>query len=371
MKQSFYPSIPIALEWQDTETSKKIASAYKDTVCDALGTFLASCKRQSPQLFDSVTEALDELDVADFDRLLLAPETTQKLFYGRSNLLRTASFLIEAAEAETLRAGHPISSGATQTWSALGDFLHVQQAGGQPLVHRSWTVRETIPVDFLSPYARKISLNEDEYGEIDLQVKEREVAAYEASEMGYILKYIDQAAERIQLASTVAWDSIVIGTRVLIVRKNPLDPRSFASSTSGNYTGRSMLVNPHNTDVQFCTIADAILHESIHGILYMAERMERWVLDDDVFFSRSIFIESPWTGRKLLIRAYMQACFVWHGLRMLWRQAACAKVFGEEAESFRLRAEIGFTRGSLVDRLRPWQQHINPEILGAIAALQE
>lgn len=371
MKQGFYPSIPAILQWRDTAVSREIASAYNDIVCDALGAFLAACKRQAPQLYDSVVQALDGLDAAEFDRVLLAPETTQKLFYRRSSLLRTASFLIEAAEAEALRAGRPIRPCAALTWSALGDFLHVQQAGAEPMVHRSWVVRNAIPVDFLSPYARKISLNEDEYGEIDPQLKEQEVAAYETFEMGRILQFIDQAAERIQSVCAVAWDSVVIGTRVLIVRTNPLDPRSFASSTSGNYTGRSMLVNPHNTDAQLCTIADAIVHESIHGILYMAERMERWVLDEEVFFSRDTLIESPWTGRRLLLRAYMQACFVWHGLRMLWRQPACAAVFGVEAQNFLHRAEIGFTRGPLVDRLWPWHRQINRDILDAIAALQE
>jgi HEXXH motif-containing protein len=370
MKQGFYPSVPDILRWHDTTVSRDIASAYKDTVCDALGVFLATCKRQAPQLYDSVSNALDLLDEPEFDRLLLAPETTHKLFYRRSELISTASFLVGAAEAEALRAGKTICPDVGRSWTALGDYLHARQKRGETVVHRSWVVRDAIPVDFLSPFSRKISLNEDEYGEIDPELSEQEIATYDAPEMGRILQFIDRAADSIHSACPVAWDSTVIGTRVLVVRTNPLDPLSFASSTSGNYTGRSMLVNPHNTDAQLCTIADAIVHESIHGILYMAERMEPWVRDEDVFFSREALIESPWTGRRLLLRAFMQACFVWHGLRMMWRRPACADVFGAESRKFLDRAESGFAEVSLVDRLGPWKPHINPSILAAIAAMQ-
>lgn len=365
-----YEEICDALDWKTTHTAANIQQSYQQMVYEAFGIFLAKCKASSLDLYLQLYEAFEKLNSEGVERVLGAPETTYRLFFCRDGILQTANFLLIACDAELARVG-VIKNPLPVLWTALGDHVFIRNNDTATSMHQqSWLLNNQIPVDFISPYARKISLNEDEYGEIDPSIAQYEVAAYTPKQISTILAALDNAANKIADVAPNAWDLIEIGTRVLIIRRNPLDSIGFSSSTSGTYVGRSMLVNPHNTDNNLCTIADGLVHESIHGILYMAERHGGWLLDDNLFFSKDSFIVSPWSGNKLFLRPFMQACFVWYGLLKFWSHPKATENFTSASEHFKKRALSGFTKGSLVDRLGPWRKSINDEIVASIDLMQ-
>ena len=101
-----------------------------------------------------------------------------------------------------------------------------------------------------------------------------------------------------------------------------------SSGTNGIYVGRTFITNAHRDGASIEALAEAIVHESIHGCLQrdVLERPFTPGLDDRPA------IASPWTGRPLPVRAFLEASFVWFGLVQLWARAADGSVF-DPAES--------------------------------------
>ena len=137
-----------------------------------------------------------------------------------------------------------------------------------------------------------------------------------------------------------------------------------------------MLANAHCESVDVVDVTDAIVHEAIHALLFMQERRKRWVLDEKLYDStpRST---SPWTGRELPLRAFLQANFVWYGLLNFWLKthSATLKTPVAWAPLERIRskisaASVGFLGVSLVDSVAEFKSEISTDILAAIDVMQ-
>jgi hypothetical protein len=117
-------------------------------------------------------------------------------------------------------------------------------------------------------------------------------------------------------------------------------------------------------------VAESLVHEAIHALLYMQERRKAWVTTN-LYQGPQVLI-SPWTGSRLPLRPFMQACLVWYGLLNLW----CAGLLEDQFDPLHVRARIavalgGFLQGPLVDRLAPWRAGISDDVVEAIAVLQD
>jgi hypothetical protein len=81
---------------------------------------------------------------------------------------------------------------------------------------------------------------------------------------------------------------------------------------------------------------------------------------------------SPWTGTKLPVRQFLQACFVWYGLVHFWALAWTTGAFAPDRVRARLTlATSGFLFEDLVDTLVGMcGDGIAPAIVNAICEMQ-
>jgi HEXXH motif-containing protein len=165
-------------------------------------------------------------------------------------------------------------------------------------------------------------------------------------------------------------------TKVLVVQKHPTED-TFSSGTTGQYIGRSVVTNMQRSDLNVAEVADSIVHEAIHALLSMQERRRKWVLEEDLYDSTPRAI-SPWSGRHLPLRAFLQACFVWYGLLNFWLQAYTRGIeiersseSGRQIQDRIAAAATGFLKGSLFDHISEFTDRISPDILNAIEEMQQ
>ncbi|MFJ9696303.1 aKG-HExxH-type peptide beta-hydroxylase [Kitasatospora sp. NPDC101183] len=124
--------------------------------------------------------------------------------------------------------------------------------------------------------------------------------------------------------------------RVISVRRDA--SRTPSSSSWPSLPGYIRLWNADRGDLGW--LMDAVLHEAVHGLLYMVEEQESWFTDPAAPWASSM--RSPWSGRDLPLHSFVQACFVWFALVCFWREAEV-----EGADGMFRRAARGFEDGRL------------------------
>jgi hypothetical protein len=222
-----------------------------------------------------------------------------------------------------------------------------------------------MPLDFGSPHATKLDLDgvdtSDTLGRPDFINDEIEVT----------LSRLQEARDGIRATSTSILNFTVDFTKVLILMKDPTNDTYFASGSNGQYVARSFIVNPHAASVDEVDIAESLVHEAIHALLYMQERQQRWVHEADLYDPAPVIV-SPWSGNKLAIRSYLQACFVWYGLIHFWTMSLPAGAFRRDRVLSRMTtATRGFLREPLLSHVEPYRKGIGPDIQAALTAMQD
>ena len=144
-----------------------------------------------------------------------------------------------------------------------------------------------VPLDFGSPWATRIDLSG------------REEFADRSNDHAPTPKRWRPSTHRI----TAAWrgldalDPTIVefvraSTTVIVLQAYDDAPQQVSSGTNGIYVGRTFITNAHRDGASVEALAEAIVHESIHGCL------QRDVLDRP--FTRALddrpAIASPWTG---------------------------------------------------------------------------
>lgn len=171
------------------------------------------------------------------------------------------------------------------------------------------------------------------------------------------LERLDNAAEAaVQKKLIDAWNIIanVSGgvarfvdtfTEVIVIQRHPPTEAEFNSSSFSGLAGLTVLTNPHASVVDVATMADALVHEAIHGALYAYEAIAGELLLPHM--QANIRIESPWTGALLNLESFCQACVVWYGLSWFWQRAQDARLMVPRASALGGKARQGFTRGAV------------------------
>ncbi|WAC62090.1 HEXXH motif-containing putative peptide modification protein [Pseudoxanthomonas sp. SL93] len=181
-----------------------------------------------------------------------------------------------------------------------------------------------------------------------------------------------EALRRIHRVDKHIGETVTSFTLSLVVRNDPRQPSRFTSGSTGQYVGRTCLTNVLAPGVDLAVLADALVHESIHSVLYMQEKMAPWVTDADVYSGVGYGAVSPWSGRTLTPRQFMQACFVWFGLYKFWTMPGAVKEFGNErAAAMAWDARKGFYRSDLVGLTSSWRHLTDPILIDCIYAMQK
>jgi len=176
-----------------------------------------------------------------------------------------------------------------------------------------------------------------EHREIRIETPVAMAAAGRAIAIGKI----DRALTALAATCPPAYHLVTTMTRVIMPRQDSVHPDFYTSASIRTTIGRTVLNNPHNATVTIPQLMSSLVHEAIHAYLYIEERSQPLVTDWERAYDATA--ASPWTGTTLSLPTYLHACFVWHGLRALWRLPAVIDVAGEAAARVeRAKAECGF-----------------------------
>lgn len=351
------------LQW-DGATGDEIHGDFVLLLGEQLGAILAAGPPDRSQL---LRDALAALTDTGWARLITAPRASYHLLWpSRHSAAESTEFLLNAALIEQARERGPAGPETTgfpgddQRWSALGDgWLDVD---GRFVA--GVAIDRFPPIDFASPHALAIDIE----GEVD-EVDDQRVPIEAAQRDALVVRFND-VRDRLTATDPALSRFVHAFTKVLVPQRDPLAPALFSTGSSAQYVGRSVLGNPDLAKVDSALLADGLVHEAIHSLLYMSERLEPWV-NCEAQYGPEHRTRSPWTGNPLPLRSYLQACFVWYGLATFWARALSSGSFPADTARRRLEQSVGgFLQGHVLDQVREFSDGINPEVLEAIDGLQ-
>jgi hypothetical protein len=304
-------------------------------------------------------DALSALPESRASRFLCAPETSHRLectCTHPGNVL----FFRDALAAEGSLIGH--TTPPFPCWTALGDFYFTgaDYLGSQndlegPHDFIAPRTFGSIPIDLVSPNARFLN-----------SMANSPFEAYTTQEIPSLCADLNQAITMISQASPAAARLITTFVKVIIYRKETARLNRVGSSSTPSHIGRLLLRNGHVMDVGM--LADALVHESVHALLFTIECFHPFAPRGS-----DVTILSPWSDNPLPLWIYLQACFVWYALANFWIAATSAEAaFSTETRSRHLsKALAGFRVGNPADRMRQYSNSfITKEILDVAASLK-
>ena len=254
--------------------------------------------------------------------------------------------------------------GPRGSWTALGDFYLAPEepveehapASASNLSFRGETFRApkvgNIVLDAFRPFTKT-----------DFPSPLGEASNHTPEELELITSRLEQSLEQINKISPTARTAIDALVQVISLVRAPQSMKGTQSFSNKPVIGRMGLANADSDRWSINKIADAIVHETIHALIYKIELTNCLYLDD-LIESEPLKIVSPWSGRALPLHSFVHACFVWFGLWSFWRLASPEDA---EAAALRSRAGHGFLTGHplacIPDEAR---DRIRPQVLHAI-----
>ncbi|HWP42266.1 MAG TPA: HEXXH motif-containing putative peptide modification protein [Blastocatellia bacterium] len=362
--------LPGLLSWTERgESYAALARNHEKRLFIAWGNALVQIYRLNTDLGRSLTIKARALPQDSFRRFLTAPAVVHTILGEVSGdfTQETISFLADALDAEDQRLTGRAGPGRA-LWTALGDWHICDQTVGDPdalsattaKVFQAPLVAGHIPLDYKSPFVRNEEMTRF-YGPY---------AAFTDVEVQRALSGLDAAAEGISQSSSRAIEFIKLFTRVIVARKNSDRPDRAGSRSFSRYIGATIIENPHDSTTDAAALADSLVHEAIHHMLYSEELQRPFA--SDAGLAKSFHVLSPWSGRRLNFRQYLHACVVWFGLWAFWSLCADSAAFPEEeVRSHIRRAAHGFSQGPLLDCLSPVLEYASPELQSAISEMQQ
>jgi HEXXH motif-containing protein len=218
-------------------------------------------------------------------------------------------------------------------------------------------------VDFFSPYARR-----------DLPVAPfRPVRfgpyiPYCSSEIDTIVHKLETAAAMLNEINPVTASFVRVFAKTVVPRKEALNPDFFTSSSCNAYIGRIVLINPHLAYVDESSLIDALVHESIHSLLWRVELLNPFIVDLSKVKGTT---RSPWTGSELHLYTFLQACFVWFGLWTFWSTPKAQELFPAAlVAKYVARARKGFEENRVIANVMKFKDALRPGLLNELESMQ-
>lgn len=349
--------LPQVLHWDEgTAISRAVHDSYIQLLADRLGQELGHLYARDKALGADLIKQVQTLPDPAFVRFIAAPETSCRLLWRASHTdNEVTDFLRRSLAAELARMGDSLDSLPQDAWTALGDFC-LRKDGS---TFAAPVLPGLPPLDFDSPYATDLDFS----GRAVITLVPR--AKLDGEDRHKVLERLNTAAEGIRRVSLHVDEFVRLFTKILILQCDPEAPDMFASGSSGQFVGRSVLSNPQLLKVDDVEMAEGLVHEAIHALLYMQEQRKRWV--SPAFYGAEKCTVSPWTGNQLPLRPYLQACFVWYGLAHFWAMALSEGVFPAARVRGRLvQSTSGFLDDTFEVPLTAYQNEISNDLLAVI-----
>ncbi|MBX5187213.1 MULTISPECIES: HEXXH motif-containing putative peptide modification protein [unclassified Rhizobium] len=273
---------------------------------------------------------LDRLPAASISRIAEAPVFSELLSSGDTASDAARELLLGWIDAESCLVGER-PSGHFE-WTALGDYRFAQSgrlAYVAPRMHG--LVLDSGSPCVLAP---------------PLLPPEKRVRTRPLTDFGPARAKLGEALALIDLAAPIGVE-MVLGT-LRVIHLYAEDRPGFSSGSPRRYPGITSLGNAHSPSTSPHQVADALLHEATHSVLYLAEV--------DTPFFRTAEIEtprviSPWTGANLAMHSFAHACCVWYELANFW--ARMLETGDRHPETLHLlrRSASGFLKQEYEDAL--------------------
>jgi HEXXH motif-containing protein len=192
--------------------------------------------------------------------------------------------------------------------------------------------------------------------------------AYDNEDMNDAIGRLRHSLGLVRSASEAAADLIESVIQVVILRQDGADPTGFGSSSWPGRAGLMALTNFQRHDLNDGWRADALVHESVHSLLYMIECHESFYTSETA--GLGYHAVSPWSGKALHLHSFVHACFVWFGLWCFWDGAAASRCFADSTvDFFRSRARRGFNK-DLLSRLGAGRHEVVLPVREAIGRIE-
>ncbi len=355
----FIQRMPEVLRWsEDRQVLPMAHEAYLRLVYESLDDLVTELRTAEPEVAEHLEAELAIAGPRARVRVLLAPETTFRLRWRRRPELAGEAGRFLGGSLLTERALEAKAPAVAQSWTALGD-AEILASGD---IVRGPELKGLMPLDLDSPQATTV----DMVGALERLDPPLRPLAGEARER--TLRRLTGASAGLLRTDPFFGMFVAEFTKVLVLQSDDAEP--YSSGSNGAYVGRTIIANAHLPGVDEAEVADSIVHEAIHTLLYMQEECQPWALDEGLFEAVPRVV-SPWSGTNLPVRPFLQACFVWYGLLHFWALAVSVGSFPpDRARALMTRAAAGFLRDPLVDRLAPWEHRLAPEVLDAIGRMQ-
>ncbi|UIJ81835.1 aKG-HExxH-type peptide beta-hydroxylase [Rhizobium leguminosarum] len=306
---------PDAFSWGDT-TIRLTDRVYEQYLEVLLRVFIEELSILSKE----IQERFSTLPPESKMRLIEAPETYNLLVRRlRGDKVDVRSWIAQSVEAEwaILHRDHTCKPG---TWSADGSFLFDKKTevvrDSQGWIIGGWRenvlLDRKIPIDHHSPFARR-----------DMPVAEFRSVQYgdpEAFRSGDERKAVDKIVksyEKIRISLPVAADFISRYAKAIVIRRSSHADGVFQSASRNAFIGQIVLLNAHADHVDHEYMAESLVHESIHSLLWRAEILDHFLVDPEKEMGT---VTSAWSGETIYYYTLLQACFVWYGIFNFWNK---------------------------------------------------
>lgn len=346
-QKSFDFTEPSAVTYQ-----QRLLAAYKVLLFDKINEFQESLLLADPDQYEQFVTRTQALSVDELLEFGAIPEVSHRLLHaepghpGPDGLTgglcwgpalssptrhQLASMLIEALDAEaSKRLHHYDTAKYPHLWTADGSYYGKYQAQSQSYAEfEAYRLLDTVPVDFFSPYALRIS-NTDVNEPL-----ENTIAAYDFGEIEDICGQFDDAVAPLAGYQPIA-HQVSSFLRAIVLNKISHAGRvtNFISGSDARYIGRTVLSNVQGVSPEL--LVEAFVHESIHASLYMADACSPWLPTRQQTRLAGYRAVSPWTGNRISISSIQEAIFVWYGVYKLWLVALERGLYTEQRVTNRL-----------------------------------
>ena len=325
----------IALQWDNAvDFLKKISRLYARWTILGIGEW-------SRQSNTDIITTIKNLSPHSQRRVLTAPRLCQMLTPPAVADAASLRTLLSFIAYENFLSGG--DSPADNTWTALGDRYYNASASVEncrefptdylaQMIGTEYIAPEVqgLIIDCASPISRSFSPHvfdcvvHAEYGDME-SIKTRLTDA---------LTFISDASMQARMC-------VGSSLKVAAVVDTPHSPDAYCGSSVRSLIGRVLLTNLRSSAWTLEELADRIVHEAIHSLLYKIEYWSPLYTDDVAAYNETV--KSPWSGRMLALHSYVHACYVWFGLWNFWRKASHLSGC---ADKYMLRAARGFLGAS-------------------------
>jgi hypothetical protein len=323
-----------------SEEYAQVICSFQECVLSNLARMKQLAGIDSPEVVDFELKA-SFLTRNQLSSYYLQPEVLNRILnFERFNysVVNLFTSLNQFLDAEIARSNHKYNNiKYPYLWSASGDYF-IKYDATQDTYREFHAVRLStgVPLDFFS--VNLLAIRKEDVG----GTSGDEIVPYEFDAAEKITSSIQEAIDPLHAFPNGVFQLLSKFAGVILV-KRILNNEYCISGTNGSYINRVVLANPEL--LSSSPLIDALVHECIHGFLFMVNEVDAWLPTIEEAEPYGEQFISYWSGRGLPLRSFLEAHFVWYGLLRFWEFALQHNMYSEKYALERIKLiKSGFAK---------------------------